>query len=561
MRFVLPAVAVVCVLVLFSGLEGVGWTDAREARDATVAREMIRHREPITPLYAAEPLFEKPALAYGVEIAARVWPGPWAARTSPLRSRVVRAIAAVLLVLLAGALAAARFGRRAGVWSALALVSTLGVAFASRVDGTQLFATLLGWSAIALFARPVTGDLRGAAWRTLAGFSALAAALVIAGPWPALWPVAGVALYAAAARDRGAWSRLRAVPGLLFMIGVALPWYGAAVDRNGPRVLASAWSFPYGAESPGSWFMAPLLALSFLVVAFYPWSALLPDALRHAATFWRTGARNATARALPAGAPETRHRDPHEEREAHWMVANLLAALVPVAIHPGVPLTAVLPALPAAAILCGRFADHAFEDAERLRRPITHAARMLALVGTLGSLLLMFTSRRVPEAAADVRLLAAATFVTAWLPVLAAWRDRLRWALALFAIPVAVGAPIVTLLVLPSLESYVSARMIAVTINEHTPPLAPLAMFEPAPASLRVTLRRNLVTTSPDAAHLRALCASDGFTYLAFSPRTESDVARRLAIPLEIVMRSPSLVLARVNPAVPPRLAPTVHKP
>jgi 4-amino-4-deoxy-L-arabinose transferase-like glycosyltransferase len=551
MRLTLPALAALCALVLFTGLDRVGYTDAREARDAHVARELIVRREPITPLVAGEPLFEKPVFAYVPEIVARLWPAAHGRPDSPRRSRQIRAVFALMLVIVTGALAASRFGPRAGAWSALVLASAMGLPFAARTDGTQLVATLLGWCACAAFADSVAGQTRAATSRLLLAYGAMATAMLVGGPLPALWPLGGIALFAALARDRSVLSRVRPLPGLTIVIAAALPWYGAMVDRNGPHVLAAALQYPYGAEAPGNPLMAPLLTLSFLVVAFYPWSALLPEALRHAAAFWRGGAPARDGAAAVAPAPPTIALERREERAAHWMVANLAVACLPAALHAGVPLTAVLPALPAAAILCGRFADHALEDAARLARPITGAARMMALVGTLGALLLALTSRRLPEAAADVRLLAAVTFVTAWLPLLAAWRDRHRAAIVLMALPVALGTPVTTMFVMPAMEGYLNARAVAATLNDHAPPLAPVVVFEPPPPSLRLYARRNIVNATPRAAALHDLRASDGFTYIAFPPRSEGDVARKLAIPLEVVMRGPSLVLARVDPDTP----------
>ena len=43
-RFAPVLLATLCVAVLFTGLDRVGWLDTREARDAQVAREMLRRR-------------------------------------------------------------------------------------------------------------------------------------------------------------------------------------------------------------------------------------------------------------------------------------------------------------------------------------------------------------------------------------------------------------------------------------------------------------------------------------------------------------------------------------
>jgi len=555
MRFAPFALAAVCALTLFAGLDAIGFTDAREARDAQVAHELISNREPLTPLYATDPWFEKPIFAYVPDvIAARIARRP-GLHGSPLPSRLIRALAALALVLLTGAIAARHFGRAAGAWAALVLASTLGVPIAARSDGTQLWASLFGWLGCAALVDAVVSRERGSGRWLLLGYGALAAALLVGGPLSASWPLGGIALFASLARDRRVWSRVRPLAGLAILAGVALPWYGAMLDLHGPGFLAHAIAFPYGAESHGPWYLGPLLALSFLVIGFHPWSALAPEAMLHAATWWRFTPRGAPRSHPAPDAADAESslvdRERREESAAHVFIAALAAALVPVALHSGTPLTAALPALPAAAMLCGRLIDHAFEDPARLARPIARAARMMALVGSAGALLIAMSAQRVPEAAADLRLLAAAAFLTAWLPLLATWRDLPRIAVALMSLPVAVGMPIATTFVLPDMEGYLNARAVAQAMERQAPRDAPLAVIEPPPPSLRLYLRRNLVIIAPSASALERLRATDRLAYLAFPPSRESDVARRLGVPLEIVSRTPSLVLARVNPEHP----------
>ena len=551
MRFRLVALAVLCVLTLFTGLDRTGFLDAREARDARVARELIKNKEPIAPLYANDTWLEKPIFAYVPEVVASRLSRSAALRGTPLRSREIRALAALALLLLTGAIAARHFGRGAGAWAAIVLASTIGLPIAARADGTQVWASLFGWLGGAALLNAVVGRAPRGARGLLGGYVALAAALLVGGPLAALWPLGGIALYAWLARDRRLWSRVRPIPGFVILAGAALPWYGAMVDRVGPGFLAHALWFPYGVEAQGAWYLGPLLALSFLVIGFHPWSSLAPEAMQHAATWWRFTPRRPASGAAPGDANPALERERGEESAAHVFIAMLAAALVPVALHSGTPLTAAVPALPAAAVLCGRLIDHAFEDPARLERPIARAARMMALVGSAGALLIAMAAQSVPEAAADLRLLAAATFMTAWLPLLATWRNLPRVAVAMMTLPVAVGMPIATLYVMPGMEGYLNARAVAQTMEQQAPPEAPLALFDAPPPSLRLYAKRNLVIVAPKAAALQTLRATDGLSYIAFAPSRERDVARKLGVPLEIMARSPSLVLARVNPEHP----------
>jgi hypothetical protein len=271
------------------------------------------------------------------------------------------------------------------------------------------------------------------------------------------------------------------------------------------------------------------------VISCFPWSVLMPEAMRHAAA------------------------EP-DARAAHLLIALLACALVPVVLHPGVPLSAALPALPAAAILCGRFMDHVIEDPERLQAEVARAARTLALLGSGAALLLAFAAARVPEAASNVRLLAAVTFLTSWFPMLAVWRSQHRFATALIALPLALGAPLASAFVLPDLEGYLSTRTIATVMNQLSPADAPLAVFAAPAPSLNLYMRRNIVRIEPEAAALHALRAEDGLAYAAFSPGMERDVARRIGDSLEVMQRTPTLWLVRVRPTAPRDSLPSPSK-
>lgn len=543
MRFAGLALAAICALTLFTGLDRVGLLDWREARDAQVAREMIERRELLTPLYGYGPLLEKPAPAYAPEVVIQL-----AAKDAPLTSRRVRAVAAIVLIVLTGSIGAHMFGVRAGVLAALVLATSLLVPMAARTDGTQTIASVLGWVGVAGFADAQFARRGGGAARMLVAWAALAAAFTFAGPLPALWPVGGWALYLALARGQDGWRRLMLPAGLVLIAGIALPWYGAMAERHGAAFLSHAPFFPYAVESRGAWWTGPVLMVSFLVVGFFPWSTMLPGALTHAAMWWHRVLR------LPVlgRAGDTSHdpiqREVREEGAAHFFVACMAAALLPVALYPGPPLTAALPALPAAALLCGRMLDHLFEDPTRLAAPVRNGAFMLALVGSVGAVLIAMTGPRIEEAAPDLRLLATALFVTAWLPLLALLAGRRTLAAIALTLPVAIGAPIVQWRVLPRMEDWLNARAVADAFQRVAPAGTALVVEGPPRPSLRWYARTNLVPAADLPAAIAAHRAGDGLGYLAFRPAEERRVASRAGGALEIVLRTPTLVLARVHP-------------
>lgn len=553
MRFAPALLATLAILILFLGVGSTGLLDFREARDAQVARELILAREPLTPVLGHEARFEKPILAYAPEVAVRLW-----SRNPDLRSRQLRAVGALVLLLLVASIGARHFGARAGWFGACVLASTIALPLAARTDGTQLLGTLLAWVACSSFAEAVFGHSRTngvppARWRPrslglVVGYGALAAAFVTCGPLPALWPLGGLALYLALARSRGAWKQLQPIAGIALILGVALPWYGGMIERHGAVFLAHAPSFPYAGDPRLSWYSGPVLALSFLAVGFFPWSSLLPGAMLHAATWWRP--RRPRNPAAPAAAPlawtDPEAREHREESAAHLLIAWFVAALIPIVVYPAPPLPAILPALPAAALLCGRFLDHLFETQARLAQPLARATLMLALFGTSLAVLLAVLAGRLHEPESELRLLATVSFVTAWLPFLVVLLGRYRFAAAAMLLPVAVGTPIVTLRLLPAAESYLSSREVAETMARVSPPRAPLVVIEPPPPTLRLYGKRNLVLQDPASVARPGNQAADGLVYVAFRPLRERDVARAAHAPLEVLIRTPSLVLARI---------------
>jgi len=544
-RYAVLALAALCALTLFLGLDRVGVLDEREARDAQVARELLRRRELLTPLYGTSPLYEKPLPAYALEaLAQHLAPG------TPLRSRQIRAVAAFLLVLITGVAGARHFGARAGVFAAGVLATSVLLPLAARSDGAQLLGTLSAWIGCEGLADVVFGRARGRELRLIVTYGALAVALMCAGPLAALWPLAGLTLYLALARDRQGWRRARVLWGLALMVGVALPWYGAMTERHGLAFLARAPFFPYAAGPPMPWYAGLVYAVPFLVVGFYPWSAVLPDAMVHAATWWR--GRFPLLRLGPTGPELTPtaaiERERREEGAAHFFIACLLAALAPILFYSSRPLTAALPAAPAAALLCGRLLDHLWEDPRRLSAPFTRSTLTLAVVGSVAAVAFAVLAARLADAAPSLRLLAAAGLVTSWAPFLADLMRRRRLAALLMALPVATGTPIVALRVLPAMEDWLNTRTAAQAFRAVAPALAPLALVSPPAPSLRFQVRHNLVLVPPEPRALRACRAADGMTYLAFPPSRERDVARGVQTPLEILARTPTLVLARVKP-------------
>lgn len=542
MRGFLLFLGALSLLGLFAGLDRGDFADDREARDAAIARETMARRDLLRPVLGGEAQTDKPLLGYAHEmLGASLTP------RSPAGARAVKAVAVVLLVGLTGWIGVRHLGARAGAFAATVLATTLALPLAARSDGTQVVATLLGWIAALAFADVL---LRAAPPSRLAiAYPALGAALVIAGPLPALWPLAGLALGLWWTRAGHLWRRLHPLAGALAIAGLALPWYGAMTERLGPDFLWRALAFPYGSGPAAPWYAAPARALGFLAVGFFPWTTLLPEAALRAGARpapWMRGGSASGASAPPAGPTPNPIR--FESLLLGWLTAGALA----MPLLPSAPLTAALPALPAAALLIGKALEGVFDHDPVWGRALAQASLLLAVTGTAAATLLAMAAARIGEGAPELRLVSAFLLLACWGPALAVFLRRPAAAAALFALPVALGAPLVFRRMLPALEDYMTALPVAEAFAATAPAGAPLLVLGPIPPSLRLHAGSHLVEPENLARGLRDLPRAGGFAYVAFRPAREREVARAAApFPIEILMRTPAWALARVEGKLP----------
>jgi 4-amino-4-deoxy-L-arabinose transferase-like glycosyltransferase len=549
MRLAVPLIAMIAALVLFTGLGTVGLMDEREARNLAVAAPVHDEIEPLTPLLGGQPLYERPLLGYALDLLGARFPGD-----DPTVPRAVRGVAALALVAVAGWLGARRFGLRAGWLSALVLLTSIGTPVAARTDGPQLLGSLFDWIACAAFMEVLFGAESRHDGALIIAWMAVGFALLVTGPLSALWPLGGLAFFLALDHRVGAWRRLAPVSGGMIVIGLALPWYGAMAELHRGPFVSQVPFFPYAGPSHDGWLRAPLVAASLLIAASFPWCAWLPGSLAHADAWWRSPGRSnrADAAAAESAGPGMVLRAVEEqmrfESQAHLVIAWLVCATATLVFFPQPPLSAALPALPAVALLTGRLLDHALERPERVRRAVAGAAYTLALVGVPLAVIAAMSAGRVPWAAAPIRLTAVATLIGVVAPFLALFSGRLRLSACLFALPVAIGTPLVSLALLPSLEDALNTRRVAAVMDHVSPRSAPLVLLEPPPSSLRLYLWRNLVMADTLSGELPRTRAADGFSYVMFRATRESEVAHTAGIPLEILARTPGMVLARGRP-------------
>lgn len=400
-------------LLYFYKLDGVGLLGPDEPRYASVAREMARSGDAVTPLLWGQPWFEKPPLLYWTTATGfRLGLGPETAARLPV------ALVAVAFLGLYAWLLLREFGARPAALATLILGTCLGWIGFSQIGVTDLLltATFSGGMLLALpwIAKRDTRPLPATA--ALLGLAVLAKGLV---PLVLALPLA----------SRGRIRDLLRLPVVAAFLVVALPWYLLCYLRNGSEFLkVFFWQHHVGRFITGDllhvqsmWFYIPIFAAGLL-----PWTPL-------AALLVRRGV----------------WKDPRRVFLLLWILWGLLFFSISANKLPGY----ILPLVPAmAALVAVRLEEVA--DA----RPWLIACAVLLVAFPLAV-------QVFPTAVADGLLHASRPrFEWTWLLPLAiagaVWllRDRCVAATALLAVGATAGVVYLKVSALPDLDRMASAR-------------------------------------------------------------------------------------------------------
>ena len=174
---------------------------------------------------------------------------------------------------------------------------------------------------------------------------------------------------------------------------------------------------------------------------------------------------------------------------------------------------------------------------------------MLALIGSVGAILLTLVAGALRDAAPELRLLATVVFVTSWAPLP---RQFAR------APPPGGGVDVAAGLArraggdgashacdggIPQLSPGGAEAM-----TTASPPLAPLILIEPPPPSLRLYGERNLVVDERWSGRSSGIGRAINSPTSRFVPRASARWRAPRGAPIEILIRTPSLILARIHP-------------
>ena len=366
-------------ICLFGWLGALGLTGPDEPRYAWIARAMAQTGDWVTPRLYGQPWFEKPILYYwAAAIGFRLHlPSEWAAR-------LPSAFAALAATLAIAFLARRIYGRGANwsndpAWLAAIFFSTsiAAIAFARAATPDMLFSASIALAMVCAasilasegiwkipdHAAPQIWFYRMAPLLLFGAFLGLAtlakgpAAIILAG---------GALLFWAAATDHWRAAIRLAHPAAIgaFLV-VALPWYVLCALRNPDflRVFILQHNFeryltPVFQHRQPFWFFGPIF-----LAALLPWTPLLWPAARAGLRLWR----------------EKSWSNSPGFFFACWTLFPILFFSASQSKLPSY----ILPAMPAAALLCAAAAIKVFRDGRARPRWIIAAAVFLMAIGVI----------------------------------------------------------------------------------------------------------------------------------------------------------------------------------
>jgi 4-amino-4-deoxy-L-arabinose transferase-like glycosyltransferase len=330
---------VVSIVAFLPGFFQIPPVDRDEARFAQATKQMIETGDYVNIRFQDDVRYKKPVGIYWLQAAvvriaeAAGFPG---ARTAIWLYRMPSLLGAVGAVLATYWCALALVSRRGAILAALMMASSTLLGIEARLattDAVLLFTivTAMGvlarvylWSREAKLARPGVA-LAAAFW------SALAVGILIKGPLIVM--IAGLAAATLSLVDRSArWLlALRPLPGIGWLIVVALPWFVAIylrsggaflVDSVGKDMLAKIASVQEAHGAP------PGLYIVLFFVTFFPTATLAALA---APAVWATRRQSATRFLLAWLVPS-------------WIVFELVVTKLPHYVLPLYPAIAILTA-------------------------------------------------------------------------------------------------------------------------------------------------------------------------------------------------------------------------
>ncbi len=477
-----------CAFLFFYASGRFGLIGADEPRYAQVAREMLDHRDWITPTLNGRPWLEKPPLYYWQATLAYSAFG-----VNDVAARIPSALDATLLVV-AIYLFFRRFRHGVEVDAALIAASCAGVVGYAHAASTD----------VVLASTFAIGMLSWWAWREadkriyLALFYFfMALGMLAKGPVAPFLAAIVIFLFAAAARDWRLIIRSLWFPGALLFCVVALPWY-LAVEMRNPQFFhefilqqnfARFSTNLYHHPEP-FWYFLPVVLLALM-----PWTIFVIAAFAQSARVWWAetnsfrkrhdpepsgfagGAKDASTHAssrspalLPAGpgisrasAPDAAGARPDLELQLNvfaclWLIIPVIFFSLSQSKLPGY----ILPAVPAGAVLLAEYLRR-YDLETRIAKWMAALHGVVAAAPIVPAALIAYivTEHHLPGGRPLYIALAVAVVLAAAIALTLMSRFGLRMLRFVTLIPVVLAVAAVVKLGTTAIDQTLSARPLA----------------------------------------------------------------------------------------------------
>jgi 4-amino-4-deoxy-L-arabinose transferase-like glycosyltransferase len=211
--------------------------DDVDAVQAQISRNMLDSGDWVTARLDGVAYLEKSPLKYWlIAISFKIFGvHDWAARL-PV------ALSAVILCWLVFKIGEWAFSIRAGLYSGLAVATSIGLFLFTRIQIPDVTITATIALAMWAFLRALEED-RHDLWSAVMA-AAIGVGLLLKGLIAAVFPIAAAVLYLAFVRPKDWWKRLHLIRGVFIALAIAAPWHIIATLRNPPYFDLTMRSVP-----------------------------------------------------------------------------------------------------------------------------------------------------------------------------------------------------------------------------------------------------------------------------------------------------------------------------